>query len=85
MLGLTVEEASGPPVPPWPDHEVATAVFLAMQTQWRVGPAGPYGLDYGCLPDVLRLCGVPRSDWPEVFDCIRVMEPEALRCMRKDQ
>jgi hypothetical protein len=54
-----------------------------MQTQWRVGPAGPYGLDYTALTEVLRMLGIARSEWAEVLTCIRVMEGEALSLMRK--
>jgi hypothetical protein len=78
-----VEEASGPPIVPWADNVTPTAVFAAMQTQWRVGPAGPYGLDYTALTEVLRMLGIARSEWAEVLTCIRVMEGEALSLMRK--
>lgn len=54
-----------------------------MSTQWRVGMAGATGLDYGALPEVLRMSGVPRSKWPEIFESIRVMEDAALEAMRK--
>lgn len=52
-----------------------------MSTQWRSGFGGPTGLDYGALPSVLRLQGVPRADWSDTFECIRVLEAEALRVM----
>ncbi len=61
----------------------AISVFIAMSTQWRVGPGGPYGLDYQALPVTLRLCEVPRQAWPDVFDEIRVMEIAALAEIRK--
>lgn len=59
-------------------------VFIAMLTQWRVGVRGATGLDYGPLPGVLRMMGVPRKDWPDVFDGIRVMEDAALEQIRKE-
>lgn len=58
------------------------SVFIAMSTQWRAGAAGPIGLDYNALPAVMRLVGVSRKAWPEVFDAIRVMEDSALEMMR---
>lgn len=67
----------------WPDNWLAVTIFDAISTQWRVGPGGAYGLDYSVLPLVLRLRGVPRAEWPELFECIRVMESEALATMRK--
>jgi hypothetical protein len=83
MFGLTVEEASGPPVEVWPDNSDAVNVFIASGTQWRSGPAGLTGLDYGVLPTVMRMVGVPRPKWPDVFDGIRTMEDAALERMRR--
>lgn len=59
-------------------------LFEAMGTQWRVGPGGPVGLDYGVFPAVLRLEQIPRADWPEAFDMLRIMEAAALIEMRKE-
>lgn len=55
-----------------------------MDTQWRVGVTGPTGLDYGVLPTVLRLMGVQRSQWPWIWDALRVMERAALEAMHED-
>lgn len=60
-------------------------VFRTMRTQWRVGFSGPYGLDYGTLPAVLRLLGVPRAKWSEVLADLRTMEAEALAAMHPAQ
>lgn len=57
-------------------------VFIGMSTQWRVGPAGAYGLDYAALPAVLRMTGTPRAEWPDVFDSIRILESSALDTMK---
>lgn len=67
----------------WPDNLPATNTFVAMATQWRMGHSGAIGLDYNALPAVLRLTGVPRPQWPDVFDCIRILEEEAMACMRE--
>jgi hypothetical protein len=83
VFGLTPEEASGPPVPVWPDNLQSVNTFIAASTQWRVGSSGATGLDYGVLPTVLRLATIPRSHWPDVFDDIRVLEDEALKTIRK--
>lgn len=48
--------------------------YVAMRTQWRFSHYGATGLDYGVLPVVLRLVGVPRDEWPDVFEGIQVME-----------
>ena len=65
----------------WPDNEPAVRLYCAMQSQWRVGFAGPTGLDYAALPAVLSLLGVPADAHPDTFDCLRVMEAEALAVM----
>lgn len=69
----------------WPDNIQAVNVFVSVGTQWRCGVAGPIGLDYGVLPGVLRILQVPRNDWPEVFDCIRILEDAALGAMRESK
>lgn len=68
----------------WPDNVQAVNAFVAMGTQWRCGPNGAYGLDYGVLPQVLRLAQIPRAVWPDVFESIRVLEGAALEAMHKD-
>lgn len=66
----------------WPDNWTAVLVFESLSTQWRVGMSGPTGLDYAVLPTVLRLAAVPRAEWADTFECIRVMEVAALEKMR---
>lgn len=60
----------------WPENWPAVALFVELTTQWRFGPAGPTGLDYGVLP---ILC----PEWRDHFDDLRVMEAAALEEMRK--
>lgn len=69
----------------FPDNLDAVNVFIAMQTQWRVGMAGATGLDYAALPVVLRCSGVERKNWAHVFDGLRAMEEAALDEMHKDK
>lgn len=54
-----------------------------MSTQWRTGMNGATGMDYSALPEVMRMTNIPRRDWPEIFESIRVMEDAALEHMRK--
>jgi hypothetical protein len=56
-----------------------------MLSQWRTGMAGATGLDYGVIPTVLRLVGIPRAEWPGCFEDLRVMEDAALHQMRANQ
>lgn len=49
-----------------------------MQTQWRMGPGGPVGLDYSVLPlfvDIEHMNGDERRDF---FGDLQVMEFAAL-------
>ena len=82
---MTIGEASGPDVDVWPDNLQAVNVFVAMGSQWRAGMAGPTGLDYASLPVVMRMQGIKRADWPQVFDEVRVLENEALATIAKRQ
>lgn len=56
-----------------------------MTTQWNQGFGGPAGLKYESLPIVFRMTGVPRAEWPDTFECVRVMEAEAMRVMAEQR
>lgn len=63
----------------FPENWTTVATFFALSTQWRSGPMGGVtGLDYAAIPAVLRLRGVARGEWTEVFEGLRTMESEAL-------
>ena len=53
-----------------------------MSTQWRTSMAGATGLDYSALQPVMRMSGIPRQQWPSVFESIRILEDAALETMR---
>lgn len=63
----------------WPENWPAVQVFAGLMTQWNVSMAGPTGLRYEAIPVVLRMRGVPRGEWSEVFYGLQVMEAEALK------
>jgi hypothetical protein len=65
----------------WPDNWKSFLVMDAMGTQWRTGVSGATGLDYGVLPSVMRLVGVPVGHRSRVFQDIRIMESEAIAVM----
>lgn len=69
----------------WPDNLPAVNVLISMATQWRVGMSGATGLDYNVLPSVFQLVGIPRKQWPDTFECIRVLEAEALAMMEESR
>ena len=66
----------------WPENWPAICLFESLSTQWRMGPAGCYGLDYAVLPAVFRLSGVRAPDRAAMFDDLRVLELAALETMR---
>jgi hypothetical protein len=78
-LGWSAADIEPPPVEVWPDCWDAAQVFIAMSTQWRVGPASVSGLDYSVLPWVMQQYGI--SDTAGVFEDVRIMEYAALQQM----
>lgn len=83
-FGLKVSDVTPPDVEVWPENATALDVFVQMGTQWRVGAGGAVGLDYGVLPFVMRMSGVPPRERGEVFEAIRVMEHAALQAMSEE-
>lgn len=69
----------------WPDNWKSFLVMDSMWTQWRIGASGPTGLDYGVLPDVMRLAGIPASECAGMFQDIRIMESEAIAVMAESR
>lgn len=65
----------------WPDNLPAVNVLIAVSTQWRAGMGGATGLDYNVLPAVFRMMNIPEADWPDTFECLRVLEDEALETL----
>ncbi|ASM31294.1 DUF1799 domain-containing protein [Serratia marcescens] len=80
-FGLTPEDVEGEPVDVLPDVWPVFEVFRAMATQWRTGMGGVTGLDYNCLPWVMKLHGV--DDEATALTDIRVMEAAALATIHK--
>ena len=82
VAGLTLADLAADPVEVWPENWGAYSVLCAMDTQWRIGMAGPTGLDYAALPVAIRMVGASRADWTQLMADVRVMEGAALRSMR---
>ncbi|HHQ4306192.1 TPA: DUF1799 domain-containing protein [Serratia fonticola] len=80
-FGLTLEDMASDPVEILPDVWQSFEVFRAMATQWRMGMSGVTGLDYNCLPWVMKLHGVENE--VVVLTDIRVMEAVALDAIHK--
>lgn len=56
---------------------------MDLLTQWRVGPGGIVGLDYGVLPMVFDIRGIDSGDRAEIFSGIKIMEASALDTLRE--
>lgn len=66
----------------WPENHRAFDLFWEMQTQWRVGFAGPTGLDYGSVYHHLDDLGISAGDERRrLMADIRLMERAALEAM----
>jgi hypothetical protein len=69
----------------WPCNVPAVNLFVALGTQWRVGPGGAYGLDYTALYQKLDRLGLSAEEAERMEEDIRILEDAALEQMRKDQ
>jgi hypothetical protein len=62
----------------WPENWEVWAFFIEhMQTQWRVGTAGPVGIDYNVLPWIFRLQEV--KDEKALFEGLKTIETAILK------
>lgn len=64
-----------------PENWEAVQMFMRCQTQWRIGMAGPIGLDYGAVNWLLRLYEV--EDHRSVLEDLQTMEAAVLVTMSK--
>lgn len=65
----------------WPENWTTFLVFSEVSTQWRMGPGGPTGLDYGIVKWVMKLMHI-KKPLPLLHD-LRIMESAALKQMSK--
>jgi len=65
----------------WEENWEIVEMFLRLQTQWRVGMAGPTGLDYAPLEWLCKLYSV--KDPAFLFEGVQLMEVTALSCFNK--
>lgn len=57
-------------------------MFILMGTQWRQGAAGPCGLDYSILFQLMTMYDVPNRQ--AVFEGVRDMELAVLNKMSEE-
>lgn len=81
VWGLCADVPARPAVEPtfhlWPENLSAFAFWRGMQTQWRIGHAGPEGLDYAGVWALLAHT-VPYRQRKQRFADITHMEAGAL-------
>lgn len=73
-----------PVVEVWDDNWAACAFFTDVMTQWRTGPGGPIGLDYGVIYQALERKGYKGVEFDQMMDDIGVMERRALKIIHKN-
>jgi hypothetical protein len=82
VLGTTREDYADEAYEVFPENWTAVMTFSDLMTQWRIGFAGPTGLDYNVLPIVCRARSIPRSKWSELLSSIQIMEDESMRVFK---
>lgn len=81
-LGLVVEDYVEPEVEVWAENWDAIQLFIRFNTQWRVGPQGPYALDYSVIQQ--ELVDLPSQVRADLMSGLRVIEQAALGQIHKD-
>ena len=67
----------------WPENWPPVHLFSKVSTQWRTGPGGVIGLDYGVVFHELDRRSLSPDDYDDLMDSIRVIEQAALDQMHK--
>jgi len=67
----------------WEENWPAIQLYVHVQTQWRVGMGGPYGLDYNVVFHELDRRDLDRETYDEMMAAMRVIEEIALKAMVK--
>lgn len=76
--GLLPEDFGDTSLALWPENDEPINLFCSVSTQWRVGMAGPTGLDYTALFARMDRRGYDADTYERLFQDIRVIEAEAL-------
>ena len=69
----------------WPENVATFNLWLAVQTQWRVGMNGRTGLDYSAVDVCMRLHQVRKKEQREMFVGLQAMEQATLDEWSKKQ
>lgn len=71
-----------PHVDVWDENWDVLHLFRQYSTQWRVGAAGPIGLDFNVIHHALDRKGVKGDEYDEFIADMRIIEAAALRKIR---
>lgn len=85
VLGLIPTDIKDQDIEVFEDNWNTFLVFDSMATQWRIGNAGPSGLDYNVIPLCLESLEIDRTELKEILPGVRVMESEALSVMAEER
>lgn len=69
----------------WPENWQAWQLFQAVATQWRCGPSGVIGLDYGALDREMQLQDIPEEEQLQLRQDIRLLEAAALEAIYEEE
>jgi hypothetical protein len=67
----------------WEENWPPLQLYIQLQTQWRVGMAGPYGLDYNVVFHELDRKGLDGEAYDDMLAAMRVVEEVALKALTK--
>ncbi|MGC3984837.1 MAG: DUF1799 domain-containing protein [Pseudorhodoferax sp.] len=84
-FGFKPGDYQGDVVQVWPENHAAVMLFRQLMTQWRVGMAGPTGLDHNVLISRLDRMGLTAGEWDDLDEGVRVMEHQALETMAEER
>ena len=79
--GLKPKHYVAPVVTVWPENQAAVDLFQCISNQWRCGPGGAIGLDYGVVFNELAHAGITGTDRDDLMDALVVIEQAALKQM----
>lgn len=65
----------------WREHVAVLEMFMRVQTQWRTGPNGVIGLDYGVVLELAKLKQI--EDPVALLDDLQIMEQRARELLNK--
>lgn len=81
-IGLSEDDFPPEELAIWPDLVQSFQLMTKMRTQWRIGPRGASGLDYGVLFQIMQMSDITGKEAEQLFSDIRAMEIMALNLFR---